>query len=91
MPRDVKAEIKVETICTCKTCNDEKQMTWKEMVEHLKTVHEVTLPVGAKKSNYLHLDARDYSVSAYTLEIEGGIEVTYSIRIPRKKNDPMRF
>lgn len=80
----------------CDTCDDKREMSHQEMVEHLKAKHGLdTKGLKCKKSMIMHLDCEVSFHSTYEVSIDTPgnelLKLTNSTSNPRHKNDPMRF
>lgn len=71
----------------CETCKDNPifRNSTKELIEHLKTVHDVSDLKGTRSLD-IHLDEPDYFRSVYSLDIHG-IKVGETLRLKRTKED----
>jgi len=74
-------------IFTCQTCNDGKDMTRAEAIEHIKAVHAVA-NMKATRQMTAHMDGRDYFGSVYEWTFDGDVKLTEAVTTERDKNDP---
>lgn len=73
----------------CETCNDQKEMTPQEMLEHCQTVHGVVRGVKCNKRLNTALDGSDWYQNIYEWEVpgkEGAVKLT-EINAGPRKND----
>mgnify|MGYP003440576923 CR=1 FL=1 len=68
----------------------DKTFSQPEIVEHLKTVHNVQQPINGTRSMITHLDGREYFESHYKWKV-GELVLHQSVRMERAADDIMRY
>lgn len=90
MPRKTKdPEVEPSNTWTCMDCAGQPQFQHKEMMEHLRDAHGLTMPLKGFKKLVMHLDAPTYHTTTYEWKI-GGIKACQTVVCPRAKNSPWR-
>lgn len=89
--KNPKEPIKPTSVWFCDTCQSKAEMTFEQMVEHCKAIHNIEVKgKKCKRSMVMHVDCADSFHSTYEIEVEG-LKLTHSTSNPRHANDPMRY